>query len=197
MGFRWFRQDKPAVLEALRRGVRPLMATTMASGPWDELIALHLELGGPECIGLLLADALYADGPLIAWLAYAKGIDILTPLPPDRQMFADALGMAQRGLLAWTRHRYVRTIQGHKEARTVAVAAVGEPTSWDSFVEAARGYGVSDPSVWVALIRELAPEEQALKDGWALVSGRRFATATRRCRRSGPAGASRTTATAR
>ena len=55
------------------------------------------------------------------------------------------------------------------------MAAVGELTSWDSFVEAARGYGVPDPSLWVALIREIAPQEQALKDCWALVSTRRFA----------------------
>src|SRR5262249_21494722 len=45
MEVQWFRQDKPAVLEALRRGQRPLMATTMASGPLDELVALHIELG--------------------------------------------------------------------------------------------------------------------------------------------------------
>ena len=140
-----------------------------------ELIEQALELGGPECIDLLLADALYADGPLIAWLAYAKGIDVLTPLPSDRRMFADALGLARGGSLAWSRHRYVRTIRGHKEARTVEVAAVGEMTSWDSFVEAARGYGVPDPSLWVALIREVAPREQALEDCWALVSTRRFA----------------------
>ena len=53
------------------------------------MIEQALELGGPDCIDLLLADALYADGPLIAWLAYEKGIDILTPLPPDRRMYAD------------------------------------------------------------------------------------------------------------
>jgi hypothetical protein len=41
----WFRQDKPAVLELLRRNERPLMATTMAPGPLDELLALHGELG--------------------------------------------------------------------------------------------------------------------------------------------------------
>jgi hypothetical protein len=140
-----------------------------------ELIEQALELGGPECIELLLADALYADGPLIAWLAYEKGIDILTPLPADRLMYSDALGLARRGLLRWTRHRYVRTIRGHKEARTVEVAAVGEMTSWDSFVAAARGYGVPEPSLWVALIRELAPRQQALEDCWALVSTRRFA----------------------
>lgn len=140
-----------------------------------ELIEQALELGGAECIELLLADALYADGPLIAWLAYEKGIDILTPLPPDRLMYADALGLARRGLLNWTRHRYVRTIQGHKQLRTVEVAAVGELTSWDSFVAAARGHGVSDPSLWVALVREIAPQEQPLEDCWALVSTRRFA----------------------
>src|SRR3954469_18737256 len=131
-----------------------------------ELIEQALGLGGSECIDLLLADALYADGPLIAWLAYQKGIDVLTPLPSDRRMFADALGLARRGLLAWSRHRYVRTVRGHKEARTVEVAAVGEMTSWDSFVEAARGLGVPDPSLWVALIREVAPREQALEDCW-------------------------------
>jgi hypothetical protein len=140
-----------------------------------ELIEQALELGGPDCIELLLADALYADGPLIAWLAYEKGIDILTPLPPDRLMYADALGLARRGLLTWTRHRYVRTIQGKKHMRTVDVASVGELTSWDSFVEAARGYGVSDPSLWVALVREIAPQEQPLEECWALVSTRRFA----------------------
>ena len=63
-----------------------------------ELIEQALELGGPECIELLLADALYADGPLIAWLAYEKGIDVLTPLPADRRMYADVLGLARRGL---------------------------------------------------------------------------------------------------
>lgn len=84
-----------------------------------ELIEQALELGGPECIELLLVDALYGDGPLLAWLAYAKGIDVLTPLPSDRLMVGDLLGMAQQGMLDWTRHRYLRTIQGHKQMRTV------------------------------------------------------------------------------
>jgi hypothetical protein len=117
---------------------------------------------------------LYADGPPIAWLAYEKGIDILTPWPSDRLMYADALGSARRGLLKWTRHSYARTIRGHKQMRTVEVAAVGELTSWDGFVEAARRW-VSDPGLWVALVREVAPREQPLEECWALVSTRRFA----------------------
>src|SRR6266536_1440482 len=41
----WYRNEKAAVAEALRRGDRPDFATTMASGPLDELVALHEELG--------------------------------------------------------------------------------------------------------------------------------------------------------
>jgi hypothetical protein len=40
-----YRNDKAAVEEALRRGERPDLATTMASGPLDELVTLHEELG--------------------------------------------------------------------------------------------------------------------------------------------------------
>ena len=36
-------------------------------------------------------------------LAYAKGIDVLVPLPGDRQMYADALGIAGGGMATWKR----------------------------------------------------------------------------------------------
>ena len=139
------------------------------------LIEQALALGGPDGIDLLLADALYCDGPLLAWLAYVKGIDVLTVLPADRQMHADLLGMARRGLLGWTRHRYVRTIQGHKQQRTVEVAAVGDLTSWDSFVEAARRYGEPEARLWACVIREVAPSEQPWEEVMVLVSTRRWA----------------------
>jgi hypothetical protein len=41
----WYRRDREVVAAALRRGERPDLATTMASGPLDELVALHEELG--------------------------------------------------------------------------------------------------------------------------------------------------------
>ena len=41
----WYRRDKEAVATALQRGERPDLATTMASGPLDELVTLHEELG--------------------------------------------------------------------------------------------------------------------------------------------------------
>lgn len=39
------RNDTAAVVEALRRGERPDWATTMASSPFDELVAFHQERG--------------------------------------------------------------------------------------------------------------------------------------------------------
>ena len=41
----WYRRDKEVVAAALRRGERPDVATTMASGPLDELVALHEDVG--------------------------------------------------------------------------------------------------------------------------------------------------------
>src|SRR5438093_13589151 len=41
----WYRQDREAVLAALRGGQRPDLVTTMACGPLDELVALHDALG--------------------------------------------------------------------------------------------------------------------------------------------------------
>jgi hypothetical protein len=65
---------------------RPIIvAWRLLSGPASEkgkeaavtrqLVEQVLEVAGPRAIGLLLADALYADGPLLAWLKYRKGID--------------------------------------------------------------------------------------------------------------------------
>ena len=39
----WFRKDKESVHNALGRRKPPVMATTMACGPLDESVALHIE----------------------------------------------------------------------------------------------------------------------------------------------------------
>lgn len=136
------------------------------------LVEQALELGGPGCIELLLADALYADGPLLAWLKHAKGIDALVRLPADRRLYAEAHCAAHLDRTAWTQHRYVRTIRGHKELRTVEATAAGELRQWDSFAEAAAAHGAAGATLWVALIRELAPTEQPAAEALALVSTR-------------------------
>src|SRR5579864_8357895 len=139
-----------------------------------ELLEQVLEVAGPQAISLLLADALYADGPLLAWLKYGKGIDALVSLPEDRLLNQDLQGLADGQLIDWTHHRYLRTIQGHKHLREVEVTAAGELTSWDGFTEAAAHYGVPDASLWACLIRDVTTQEAAAEPPRALVSTRSF-----------------------
>ena len=139
-----------------------------------QLIEQVIEVAGPQAISLLLADALYADGPLLAWLKYSKGIDALVSLPEDRLLYQDLQGLAAGQLIDWTQHRYVRTIRGHKQLREVEVTAAGELTSWDSFSEAAASYGVPDASLWACLLRDVTTPESAAELPRALVSTRGF-----------------------
>src|SRR5438034_2881488 len=162
---------------------RPIIvAWRLLSGPASEkgqeaqvtrsLIEQVLEMAGPKAISLLLADALYADGPLLAWLKYCKGIDGLVRLPEDRLLYQDMQGLADAHLIEWTHHRYVRTVQGHKHIREVEVTAAGELTSWESFLEAAATYEVTDASLWACLIRDVTTSETAQEPPIALVSTR-------------------------
>jgi len=134
------------------------------------LIEQALDLGGPRCIRLLVADGLYADGPLLAWLKYVKGIDALVRLPTDRNLYADIAGLARTGAIPWSRHTYTRTVRGHKEQRTIDVAAVGELTSWDSFVDTAADYGQAQATLWACLIQAVPAPAEA--EPAALVSTR-------------------------
>jgi hypothetical protein len=136
------------------------------------LIEQALEWGGAGCIDLLLADALYADGPLLAWLKYVQGIDVLVPVPADRRLYEHLQGMARTGWITWSEHSYVRTLQGHKGRRTVAVAAAEGLRTWASLVEAAAQYGAPEATLWACLIREVAPTAQPVAEAWALVSTR-------------------------
>jgi len=138
------------------------------------LIEQVLEAAGPDSIRLLLADALDADGPLLAWLKYRKGIDALVPLPADRLLYQDVQGLADAQLIEWTHHRYVRTVQGHKQIREVEVTAVGELSSWEGFLEAAATYEVPDATLWACLIHDVTTPELAQEAPMALVSTRRW-----------------------
>src|SRR3989441_2455014 len=164
---------------------RPIIvAWRLLSGPASEkgqeaavtrsLIEQVLEVAGPQAISLLLADALYADGPRFSWLKYRQGIDALVSLPEDRLLYQDLQGLASGQLIDWTHHRYVRTIGGHKQVREVEVTAAGELSSWDGFTEKAASYGVPDASLWACLIRDVTTQEAAAEPPRALVSMRSF-----------------------
>lgn len=140
-----------------------------------ELVSQALELGSSNAIDLLLMDALYADGPLLAWLKYQHGIDSLVPIPGNRELHQDLMGLARGGMLQFHRHSYLRTIQGHKCRRTVELAIQDGLTSWDSFMEVAYGYQADNPHLWGCLVHDLDasdPESQ----WWTLVSTRAWAS---------------------
>lgn len=136
------------------------------------LIEQAVAAGGKGCIDLLLVDALYADGPLLAWLKYQQGIDALVPIPHDRNLHTDLLGLAKGGLLHFRHHSYIRTIQGHKRRRTLEMGVQAGLTSWESFIQAAQEYGAVEPCLWGCLIRETEPDETGKIPCWTLASTR-------------------------
>ena len=78
--------------------------------------------GGAQAIEWLLMDALYADGPLLAWLEHACGIHALVRLPEDRLLFQNLQGLAEGGLLEWETRTDVRYVSGCKQVRRVSIA---------------------------------------------------------------------------
>ena len=138
------------------------------------LVDQVLAAGGPGCMTLLLADALYADGPLLAWLKCAHGIDALVRLPADRCLYQELEALAAANGLAWHTHHETRTVRGHKARRRVEVAGLDGLTSWDSFVAAAAEYGQPATALWGGLIREEHPETGKIET-WGLVSTRAWA----------------------
>lgn len=143
------------------------------------LIEQALALGGRDCIDLLLLDALYADGPLLAWLKFRCDIDVLVPIPADRDLHGDLLGLAEGGLLHFHLHSYVRVISGHKERHTLEMGCQDGLTSWESFVLAAREYGAESPHLWGCLIRPPGGNDP---------EGHTFTLVSTRSWPSGPAG---------
>lgn len=135
------------------------------------LIEQLLESGGKNCLDLLLVDALYADGPLLAWCKYVHGIDVLVPIPKEREIHRDLEQLAAGGLLKFERHSYVRTIQGHKQRRVLELGSQSGLTGWDSFLTAARAYGAAQPCLWACLIRPVNPTSPDDRP-WTLVSTR-------------------------
>lgn len=137
------------------------------------LIEQTLEIGGKNSVELLLVDALYADGPLWAWCKHVHGIDVLVPIPKDREIHRDLEEMASGGILKFERHSYARTIQGHKQRRTVDLGAASGLTSWDSYFKAAQSYGATKPALWACLVRPVDATRD--DDGpWTLVSTREW-----------------------
>ena len=126
-------------------------------------------VGGPLAISLLIADAFYADGPFLAWLK-ATGSDGLVRLPEDRLLFAEGLQVITVEGDQWEKRRQTRTLNGHKETRTVEVAVAHDLTEWDSYQMKAKELGIAEPTLSVSFIRQVEPVVAPEKAVLALVS---------------------------
>ena len=112
----WYRNDKAAVVEALRRGERPDLATTMASGPLDELVALHQDLGILAIVDELEVQRARAGVPDELRLAYASDLAIcgasifewgkLGAVSRTRRVIATGVGPVQIRQGSNGRHRH-------------------------------------------------------------------------------------------
>lgn len=150
-----------------------------------------LEVGGPQAIELLIMDALYADGGRLSWLKFEKDIDAIVRVDENMDIRQDMLGLARLEPGCWEEHTEVRQIQGHKEKRTVGVAAFEELASWESYDGPLYGFlerekGASDEETMAVVCtrpltgawagyqqwrRRWAIENQGareLKEGWGL-----------------------------
>lgn len=68
------------------------------------------------------------DGPFLAWCKYVQNIDVLVPVPGDRDIHQDMEGLAAGGLLKFQQFSYVCTIQRHKRRRSEVVVASVVPS---------------------------------------------------------------------
>jgi hypothetical protein len=133
-------------------------------------------LGGEQAIRWLVMDALYADGPLLAWLEYDQQIHALVRLPEDRLLYEDLQGLARGGLLEWQTHTDTRYVAGHKQMRRVSVAMTEDLKTWNSFQTAAHQFGHPDAGLWGCLIRAVDGDAPDQEENWALVSTHSFAS---------------------
>ena len=138
-----------------------------------KLIELVREVGGPGAIKLLLADALYADGPLLAWLE-SIGIDALVRLPEDRLLWGEAQRIIKLDAQEWAKHQQTRVLDGKKQKRTVEVACASQITDWDSYIAKAKELGIAEPGLWVGAVRQLEPDLPPDKELTVLVSTRQW-----------------------
>lgn len=121
-----------------------------------EMVEELIELAGPEIIQWLLMDGAYVDG---AWLAdlQQQGLGAMVRVYEQMQIFQEMQALCQMPGYGFEPHRYVRTIQGHKEMHQVELAAVGQLLTWPSYRAAWKGSGVPEsewPGLWGLLIRE-------------------------------------------
>lgn len=135
------------------------------------------EIAEAEAIEWMLMDALYADGPILANLKYARQIDVMVRLPEDRRMYDQLIGILRVIPETWQEHPDVRYLSGHKQSRQMRVAKMDDLNDWEGFVTAAQALGVEKPSLSGFAIQSDHLGKDGKPEEWALVATAPFHTA--------------------
>jgi len=141
-----------------------------------EMVDEVREWGGPQAMEWLLMDALYADGPLLAWLKYARQIEAQVRLPDDRELYAELWNLVRENPQVQQTHLDSRYVAGRKQLREVTVGTMGDLDAWDSFRAAAQTWGVPDATRWGCTVQAVDQADPTQGETWALVSTRAFST---------------------
>jgi hypothetical protein len=135
------------------------------------------EIAEADAIEWMLMDALYADGPILANLKYARQIDVMVRLPEDRRMYEQLIGILRVIPETWQEHPDVRYLSGHKQSRQMRVAKMDDLNDWEGFVTAAQALGVEKPSLSGFAIQSDHLGKDGKPEEWALVATAPFHTA--------------------
>jgi hypothetical protein len=161
--------DKHVVILQQAGEASPFIASWRVQGPGKELSAGRamvdelLEDLGPAGINWLLLDGAYVDG---AWLAdlQRQGVGAMVRVYERMNIFQEMRSLTHFSEYQFEPHRYVRTIQGHKEVHEVELALVDAMDLWESYWE--RWEEKSEqpeeecPGLWGLLIREERENEE-------------------------------------
>ncbi len=96
----WYRRDKEAAVEALRRGERPDLVTTKACGPLDELVSLPKELGifaAHDTVETRREGTGLADGLLLRTLATLQFVEEASLSGATGALFRESAILLQLG----------------------------------------------------------------------------------------------------
>lgn len=158
--------------------VLPGEASEKGKDAWvvKEMVEEIEACAGAGAIGLLLMDALYADGPLLAWLKYERGIDALVRLPEERTLYRELWSLVRHNPQVQESHLDVRYVAGRKQTREVTLGTMGHLNGWKSFREAAAKRDAREAKLWGCTIQTIDQEDPTEVEQWALVSTRSFAT---------------------
>ncbi len=159
------------VLQQVGEEVPPFIPNWRIQGPGQELAAGKemveelVEECGRETVEWLYVDAAYVDGKWVAKLQQ-QDVGAMVRITEKMKIYRQMKQLSQLPECGFETHRYVRTIQGHKEVHEVEIALFSDLLMWPSYREGWAESGVGEgelPGLWGFLVREEWEDEEGEK----------------------------------